>query len=91
MPCSDRTSDLWTQGYRPISAKIFLAEKTGRKTDGPVKLEEFDLAPDYPVLRAILRQWLASGNAPIDHVEVVQREDIDRDTLAANSISCLLH
>lgn len=91
MACTDIPSDLWTQGYRPISAKIFLASApdTGKQT--PVRIEEIDLAPDYPVLRAILRNWLASGNPPIDHVEVVPRQDVDRDTLAANSISCLLH
>ncbi|MEO0412016.1 MAG: hypothetical protein AAF221_09280 [Pseudomonadota bacterium] len=91
MSCSDMPSDLWTQGYRPISAKIFLRPENERKSKSPLRLEEFDLAPDYPVLRAILRNWLANGNPPIDHVEVVPREDVDRDTLAANSISCLVH
>lgn len=91
MPCSDRPSDLWRQGYRPISAKIYLADDTAADNSDPVKIEEIDLAPDFPVLRAILKSWLANGNPPIDHVEVTPREDVDRDVLAANSISCLLH
>jgi len=91
MPRPDKQSDLWRQGYRPISAKIYFAGDNGPQTTAPMKLEEFDLAPDFPVLRAILRNWMSSGNPPIDHVEVTPREDIDRDILKANSISCLLH
>ncbi|MEM1020098.1 MAG: hypothetical protein AAGJ09_06365 [Pseudomonadota bacterium] len=91
MSRSDMPSDLWRQGYRPISAKIFLSAHKGTQDKAPVRIEEFDLAPDYPVLRAILRNWLESGNPPIDHVEVTPREDVDRDVLQANSISFLLH
>lgn len=91
MPYSDRQSDLWRQGYRPISAKIYLTGVNAGDKQQPVKIEELDLAPDFPVLRAILRNWMASGNPPIDHVEVTEREDMDRDALTANSISVLLH
>lgn len=91
MPNTDGTNDLWRQGYRPISATLYLTGKTSDEVCDPVKIEEFDLAPDFPVLRAILRSWLANGNPPIDHVEVTEREDVDRDILAANSISFMLH
>ncbi|MEM6682083.1 MAG: hypothetical protein AAF607_07555 [Pseudomonadota bacterium] len=91
MTATHKYDDLWQRGYRPISAKIYFASEGGLSDIAPVKLQEMDLAPDFPVLRAILRNWMANGNTPIDHVEVTPREDIDREALQANSISCLLH
>jgi len=88
---AQKQDDVWQRGYRPISAMIYFAGEGDMSETPPLKLEEMDLAPEFPVLRAILRNWMASGNPPIDHVEVTPREDLDRDVLRANSISCLLH